>query len=98
MSNSSTPARGAHRCARRLLCVLLGAPTIVAAQTVAPNGGGNGPTSAAVGPAAMPSASNPRPTADAAPRSGPVSIDGRLDDAAWAAARPIAEFYQSNPD
>jgi hypothetical protein len=28
----------------------------------------------------------------------PVVIDGRLDDAAWAAARPVADFRQVSPD
>jgi hypothetical protein len=37
------------------------------------------------------------PVAQAAPRSGPVSIDGRLDEAAWAAATPISNFTQSEP-
>src|SRR5689334_13315510 len=63
----------------------LGAPRDAAAQT------------AAIG-AAMPSASDPRPVARAARRTGPVSVDGRLDDAAWAAATPITEFRQQLPD
>jgi len=37
------------------------------------------------------------PVAQASPRSGPVSIDGRLDEAAWAAATPISNFTQSQP-
>jgi hypothetical protein len=37
------------------------------------------------------------PVAQASPRSGPVSIDGRLDEAAWAAATPIEDFTQSQP-
>ena len=40
----------------------------------------------------------PVPTALAALRSGPVTLDGKLDDAAWQAATPITEFTQSDPD
>jgi hypothetical protein len=31
-------------------------------------------------------------------RQGPIAIDGRVDDAAWAAATPITEFLQQRPD
>ena len=44
------------------------------------------------------SQNDPRPVARAAQREGPVSIDGRVDDAAWAAATPITEFLQQRPD
>ena len=37
------------------------------------------------------------PVAHGAPRTGPVAIDGRLDEAAWAAATPISDFTQSEP-
>jgi len=37
------------------------------------------------------------PVAQAAPRSGPITMDGRLDEAAWAAATPITNFIQSEP-
>jgi hypothetical protein len=37
------------------------------------------------------------PVAQAVMRGGPVSIDGRLDEAAWAAATPITSFTQSEP-
>jgi hypothetical protein len=36
--------------------------------------------------------------ADAAARNGPVNVDGKLDDPAWAAARPITGFLQQQPD
>jgi hypothetical protein len=39
-----------------------------------------------------------RPVAHASPRQGEIAIDGRLDDAAWAAATPITELVQSVPD
>ena len=38
------------------------------------------------------------PTATAARRSGPVQIDGRLDDTSWQAATPITEFLQRDPN
>ena len=44
------------------------------------------------------SQSDPRPVARAAARQGNISIDGRVDDAAWAAATPITEFLQQRPD
>ncbi len=44
------------------------------------------------------SQNDPRPVAHAALRQGEVSIDGRLDEAAWAAATPITELTQSVPD
>jgi hypothetical protein len=44
------------------------------------------------------SQNDPRPVAQAAERQGEVAIDGRLDDAAWAAATPITNFVQQSPD
>src|SRR3954463_15210171 len=44
------------------------------------------------------SQNDPRPVAHATLRQGEVSIDGRLDDAAWAAATPITELIQAVPD
>ncbi|MFL5466274.1 MAG: DUF5916 domain-containing protein [Gemmatimonadaceae bacterium] len=41
---------------------------------------------------------DPRPVAQAALRQGEVTVDGRLDDAAWAAAQPITDLIQSFPD
>ncbi|MBW3629579.1 MAG: carbohydrate binding family 9 domain-containing protein [Gemmatimonadetes bacterium] len=43
-------------------------------------------------------ADRPRPQATAFPRSGPVALDGRLDEAAWAAATPVGEFTQQRPN
>jgi hypothetical protein len=40
----------------------------------------------------------PAPIATAARRIGPIRLDGRLDDSAWAAARPITDFRQIDPD
>ncbi|MBW3569882.1 MAG: hypothetical protein KY467_02135 [Gemmatimonadetes bacterium] len=39
----------------------------------------------------------PRPAVTAAPRSGPVRLDGHLDEAAWAAAEPATGFTQQRP-
>jgi len=44
------------------------------------------------------SQNDPRPVAQAVLRQGEVTIDGRLDEAAWAAAKPITELVQSTPD
>jgi hypothetical protein len=38
------------------------------------------------------------PTAVAARRNGPVQIDGKLDETAWQAAKPITEFFQFDPN
>lgn len=39
----------------------------------------------------------PVPSARAGRRRGPISLDGRLDDAAWQAATPVTEFTQTDP-
>ncbi len=44
------------------------------------------------------SQNDPRPVARASARQGDISIDGRVDEAAWAAATPITEFLQQRPD
>src|SRR5256885_10725013 len=41
---------------------------------------------------------DPRPVAVAALRQGEIIIDGRLDESAWAAAKPITELSQSSPE
>jgi hypothetical protein len=41
---------------------------------------------------------DPRPVAQATLRQGEIVVDGRLDDAAWAAAKPITELIQAVPD
>jgi len=40
----------------------------------------------------------PRPTANSTLASGPISIDGRLNDPSWAEAIPFSGFIQSKPD
>lgn len=37
------------------------------------------------------------PRAAAAQRTGPIQIDGRLDESAWQAATPVTEFIQNDP-
>lgn len=39
-----------------------------------------------------------RPVAHAVPASGSITINGRLDEAAWAAAPPVTTFTQLDPD
>ncbi len=40
----------------------------------------------------------PVPTAHAARRTGSIVIDGVLNDSAWAAAQPVTEFTQTDPE
>jgi len=40
----------------------------------------------------------PRPEIRAFPRSGPITLDGRLDEPAWQDAVPAVDFVQSFPD
>jgi hypothetical protein len=44
------------------------------------------------------SQSDPRPSAHAAKKTGSISIDGKIDEAAWAAATPIGDLTQSYPN
>jgi hypothetical protein len=44
------------------------------------------------------SQNDPRPTAQAARKSGPVVVDGKIDESAWSAATPIGELTQSVPN
>jgi hypothetical protein len=41
---------------------------------------------------------DPRPVAHATLRREPVTIDGKLDESAWAGAEPITDFHQQLPD
>jgi hypothetical protein len=40
----------------------------------------------------------PVPSARAVRRSGPIAIDGKLDEAAWKDATPVTDFTQIDPD
>ena len=44
------------------------------------------------------SSAGARPTASAVPRTGPVAIDGRLDEAVWLAVAPVNGFTQYLPN
>jgi len=44
-----------------------------------------------------PTSSSPLPNAAAASVTGTITIDGKLDESAWAKATPITEFRQQNP-
>ena len=48
-------------------------------------------------PAAGPAAAAPPRSMRAVRRTGPITIDGKLDEAAWAAASPSGDFSQSYP-
>jgi hypothetical protein len=65
------------------LTLSLISPAVLTAQSATPGGAG---------------AERPRPVAQAVPRSGTIVLDGRLDEAAWAAADPVGGFVQQRPD
>lgn len=75
------PSARALRACGSLFTLLL-APGLLAAQATPPTGT---------------RAERPRPVATAVERTSPVKLDGRLDDAAWAAATPVSEFTQQRP-
>ena len=72
--------------------VLLQAQTAVSANPATPSTPANG--SGGGGRDALPAL--PAVTAARAPSE--VSVDGRLDEPAWAAARPMTGFLQIDPD
>jgi hypothetical protein len=74
---------------RSLVVLLLVLPSLAIGQ------GNPAPATTATTPT---SRSDPRPTVRAVPRQGPIVIDGRLDDAAWAAAEAITDLHQQQPD
>src|SRR6267154_2281430 len=53
--------------------------------------------SAGLGAQTSPASSISLPNAAAASVTGTITIDGKLDEAAWAKATPITEFRQQNP-
>ena len=87
------------RCVRLLTaCALALSAGVLSAQGTANSDGGNAPASD--GPRRVSSVGHviPVPVAQAELRTSPVTIDGRLNDAAWAAAEPITDFTQTDPD
>ena len=90
------PARslGVFRRLATFVVLWASAATVLGAQ-----GGNNAGASAAASTHGSSSAhSVPVPSAHAVVRSAPVVLDGKLDEAAWAAAEPITEFRQVDPD
>ncbi len=53
--------------------------------------------SAGLGAQTVPATSAPLPNAAAASVTGTITIDGRLDESAWAKATPITDFRQQQP-
>jgi Domain of unknown function (DUF5916)/Carbohydrate family 9 binding domain-like len=74
---------------RTTLILALAASTAAAQQTTGQTTIG-GPTAASVH-------AQTAPHATAARLTSPITIDGRLDEPAWAAATPITEFRQTQP-
>ena len=85
----SPVVRSFVRCGIAALAVL--APLITAAQGPQPE---TGPTASRASHAHA----IPVPAAQAAERTSPIAIDGKLDDAAWQAATPVSEFTQTDPE
>lgn len=83
----------------RLQVVALALVLAPAAALPSPVGGQvmGSESSASVGQALDPELA-PRPAGEAALATGPVTIDGRLDEPAWQAALPLTGFVQAIPD
>src|SRR5437773_11643175 len=79
---------------RLLIVAALSAPLLVE-PVVAQNAS---PATPPAPPSYMAGHKTPVPTAFAERRNGPVTLDGRLDEAAWKNAKPISEFTQSDPE
>ncbi|MEO7086444.1 MAG: DUF5916 domain-containing protein [Gemmatimonadaceae bacterium] len=73
---------------RTLFASLALFPALVAAQTPAQTGSARADYGHTI----------PVPHASAARRSGPITLDAKLDEPAWAAATPISNFTQFDPD
>ncbi|MBI4541126.1 MAG: carbohydrate binding family 9 domain-containing protein [Gemmatimonadetes bacterium] len=71
----------------------VGAILVLAGMTAAQTG----PNGAEGGFPINPEAA-PRPEGQAAPASGPIVIDGRLDEPSWAGAQPMTGFWQQEPE
>lgn len=73
--------------------ILGAAPLTLSAQNAA-----TGPSPVTGRTPSTPGHAIPVPSATAAERKGAIVIDGKLDDAAWAAATPVTEFTQTDPE
>lgn len=83
-------------CMNRCRAVVLG--TLLVLASVAPLAAQNGAPGASAPRDASHGHAVASPVARAVALPGPVTLDGRLDDAAWAAAEPATDFRQQNPD
>jgi hypothetical protein len=81
------------RTVRSLIVAALSAP-LIADPLVAQSAS---PAMPPAPPSYMAAHKIPVPTAFADRRSGPVTLDGKLDEKAWANAKPITEFTQTDP-
>ena len=79
---------------RLLIVAALSAPLLVE-PVVAQNAS---PATPPAPPSYMAGHKFPVPTAFAERRNGPVTLDGKLDEAAWQNAKPITDFTQSDPE
>ncbi len=77
-----------RRAARTAFAICLTAPALLIAQSLQPPNGRTTDRGHTV----------PVPTARAAARVGPIVLDGLLNDSAWAAAQPVTEFTQTDPE
>jgi hypothetical protein len=73
-----------------VVSLLLAAPALSSAQTA--------PATTAPTVTVSASQSDPRPSIRAVTRVDPILIDGKLNDGAWAAAEPITDLHQQQPD
>lgn len=73
------------------LLLLLALPLTAPGQVT--GSGSSGTASQAVDPEVA-----PRPVGTAVPATGPLTIDGRLDEPAWQTALPLTGFIQAIPD
>ncbi|HEX8696994.1 MAG TPA: DUF5916 domain-containing protein [Longimicrobium sp.] len=83
----------------RLRTIAFLAAALLAAPAALPAQHNHGAAAPAATPGAAPPATStlPTPALRAAAASGAVHIDGRLDEAAWAAAEPAGGFVQQRP-
>jgi hypothetical protein len=78
---------------RAMLAFACFAPMVAAGQN-----GNRSQNGAGADAASHSSHSVPVPSAMAVRRTGPLAMDGRLDEASWQLATPITEFRQHDPD
>src|SRR5215208_5149439 len=96
----ATPAMPRHRWRLALYAAVLAAlaATRATAQTTASTASTAAPGAPTASRRTTDGHAASVPVATAAERRGAITIDGRLDEAAWAAAEPITDFTQLDPD